>query len=85
MMDATRITSQGQVSVPAAIRKSLGLTPGSLIEWIVQGDEVIVRRSGRLDSQAMHDAIFQGRKPVSNGMTKDEAIAAHFREKYARG
>ncbi len=83
-MDATRITSQGQVSVPAAIRKSLGLTPGSLIEWVVNGDEVIVRRSGRLDSQAMHDAIFQGRKPKSNGMTKEEGIASYMREKHAR-
>ena len=84
MMDLTRITSQGQLSMPAAIRKSLGLAPGSLVEWNLRGDEVVVRRSARLDSKAMHDAIFQGRKPVSNGMTKNDAIAAYIREKHAR-
>lgn len=84
-MDETRITSQGQVSVPAAIRKTLGLTPGSLIEWVVDGDEVIVRRSARVNSEALHEAVFRGRKPVSNGMTKEEGIAAHIRAKYARG
>ena len=41
----SKITSQGQVSIPAPIRQKLGLTPGSKVEWCVQGDDVIVRRA----------------------------------------
>ncbi len=29
----SRITSQGQVSIPARIRRKPGLTPGSTVEW----------------------------------------------------
>ncbi len=36
----SKITSQGQVSVPAAIRRKLSLAPGSRIEWREQGDDV---------------------------------------------
>ena len=35
----SKITAQGQVSVPARIRRRLGLTPGSKIEWCESGGE----------------------------------------------
>ena len=41
----SKITSQGQVSIPARIRRKLGLTAGSKVEWCGRGDEVIVRRA----------------------------------------
>jgi AbrB family looped-hinge helix DNA binding protein len=43
----SKLTAQGQISVPAEIRKKLGVGPGSVLEWDEQNDEVIVRRAGR--------------------------------------
>lgn len=54
----TKLTSQGQVSVPASVRRALGLTPGSTLEWIEEQGRIIVKRATRHDSQAVHDALF---------------------------
>ena len=33
----TKITSRGQVSVPAEIRKKLGIGPDTTLEWRIEG------------------------------------------------
>jgi antitoxin PrlF len=43
----TRLTAQGQVSIPAEVRRRLGLTAGSILEWDAEGDRVFVRRVGK--------------------------------------
>ena len=43
----SRITAQGQISIPAAVRRMLGIGPGSLLEWELRGDCVVVRRAGQ--------------------------------------
>jgi antitoxin PrlF len=54
----SRITAQGQVSVPAKVRQRLGLGPGSVLEWHEEGDRVIVRKAGRYSSEDIHRALF---------------------------
>lgn len=54
----SRLTSQGQISVPAAIRRTLGVGPGSVLEWHDAGDHVVVRRAGRFSSEDAHRALF---------------------------
>ncbi|QNK72201.1 AbrB/MazE/SpoVT family DNA-binding domain-containing protein [Variovorax sp. PAMC28562] len=61
----TKLTSQGQVSVPAAVRRALGLTPGTVLEWVEEKGRIVVKRATRHDSQAVHDALFpEGATPV---------------------
>jgi antitoxin PrlF len=81
----TRITSQGQVSVPAAIRRKLGVAPGSTLQWTLRGDEVVVKRRNTVSSLDMHKALFPDGppKPISLKQMKD-AIAQHARDRYAR-
>ncbi|MBV8308177.1 MAG: AbrB/MazE/SpoVT family DNA-binding domain-containing protein, partial [Gammaproteobacteria bacterium] len=43
----SRLTAQGQISVPAEVRKKLGIGPGSVLEWDEQGEQIVVRRAGR--------------------------------------
>ena len=43
----SKITAQGQISVPAEVRKKLGLRPGSILEWHDEGGKVLVSRAGR--------------------------------------
>ena len=43
----SKLTAQGQISVPAEVRKKLGVGPGSVLEWHEEGDQIVVRRAGR--------------------------------------
>lgn len=38
-----KITSKGQVVIPQEIRKKVGLKPGDLVEFEVEGDRIIIK------------------------------------------
>lgn len=42
-----RITSQGQITVPKAVRDQLGVRPGDELEFESRGEEVVVRHRRR--------------------------------------
>ena len=80
----SRITSQGQVSIPAPIRRKLGLTPGSTVEWLERGDEVMVRRASKYSSLDIHEAVF-GSPPARRSIEDmDEGIRSRMRRTHAR-
>jgi AbrB family looped-hinge helix DNA binding protein len=54
----SKVTAQGQISVPAEVRKKLGIGPGSVLEWHEQKGELVVRRAGRFSSADVHEALF---------------------------
>ena len=54
----SKVTAQGQVSVPAKVRQKLGVGPGSVLEWDEDGDRMIVRKAGRHSSEDIHRALF---------------------------
>ena len=54
----SRLTAQGQISVPAAVRRKLGVGPGSTLEWHEEGEKIVVRRVGRFTSAELHEAVF---------------------------
>lgn len=54
----SKVTAQGQVSVPAKVRQRLGVGPGSVLEWTDEGDRVVVRKAGRYSSEDIHHALF---------------------------
>lgn len=54
----TKLTSQGQVSVPAPVREFLNLIPGSMLVWTQEGDKVFVERAKRHSTQEVHEALF---------------------------
>lgn len=73
----TKVTAQGQVSVPAKVRQRLGVGPGSVLEWDDEGDRVVVRKAGRYSSEDIHRALFS-RTPrrrtleeMKNGIRQD--------------
>jgi len=81
----SRLTSQGQISIPAEIRKRLGIGPGSMIEWEEKDDQVVVRRAGRYTSEDVHAALFP-RKPNRRGTVDvKEGIRSYIRRRHARG
>ena len=62
----TKLTSQGQVSVPAAVRSFLHLTPGSVLVWSQDGDRIVVERAKRHSTAEVHQALFEGQSPADS-------------------
>ncbi len=82
----SRVTAQGQISVPLKIRKKLGIGPGSVLEWEEEGDKIIVRRAGFYSSEDIHRAIFGGKTPEPHTLEElKEGIRRYVRKRYARG
>ena len=79
----SKVTAQGQISVPAEIRKRLGIGPGSVLEWEEKSGEVIVRKLGRYTSADVHHALFGETRPKPNVNVK-EAIRTRMRRRHAR-
>jgi AbrB family looped-hinge helix DNA binding protein len=81
----SRLTAQGQISVPAEVRKRLGVGPGAVLEWDEENGQVVVRRAGRYSSEDIHRALF--RKPPQAKSLDDlkEGIRRHIKGRYARG
>jgi antitoxin PrlF len=82
----SKITAQGQISVPADVRRRLGVGPGSILEWEEEGGKIVVRRAGTYTFEDIHNALFKGRKPKKISVEEmKEAIAQHIRDQHARG
>ncbi len=80
----SKLTAQGQISVPSKIRKKLGVGPGSILEWDEVGEAVVVRRAGRYSSEDVHAALFE--KPPSthkSGQNLKDGIRSYVRKKHA--
>jgi AbrB family looped-hinge helix DNA binding protein len=80
----SKLTAQGQISVPAEIRQRLGVGPGSVLEWDEQDDQVVVRRAGRYSSEEVHNALFPAGHPPPPPEDTKEAIRKYIRKKHAR-
>lgn len=81
----SKVTAQGQISVPAEIRRKLGIGPGSVLEWDEEGDKIVVRRSGRYASEDIHRALFPNGPPKRRTLKElKEGIGRYMRERHAR-
>jgi AbrB family looped-hinge helix DNA binding protein len=82
----SKVTAQGQISVPLNVRRKLGIGPGSILEWEENGDEIVVRRAGRFSSEDIHQALFGARTPKAHTISElKEGIRNYARKRYARG
>ncbi|AGP40780.1 hypothetical protein BE04_22775 [Sorangium cellulosum] len=80
----SRVTAQGQISVPAEVRKRLELVPGSILEWDAEGDRITVRRVGRHSFEDLHQALFS-REPEPRSLEDlKEGIRQRMRARHAR-
>jgi AbrB family looped-hinge helix DNA binding protein len=80
----SKVTAQGQISVPAEIRRKLGIGPGSILEWNAEGEHVIVRKAGRYSSEEIHRALFP--TPPKRKSLRDikKGLGRHVKAKHAR-
>jgi antitoxin PrlF len=81
----SKLTAQSQISVPAEVRKKLGVGPGSVLEWDEQGDQVVVRRAGRHTSEEVQQVLFPHGKPSKSPADVKDGIRTYVRKRHARG
>lgn len=81
----SRLTSQGQVSVPAEVRRRLGLASGSVLEWDEDGGQIVVRRAGQYSSEDIHKTLFPEGPPRPRTLEElKDGIRRYIRKKHAR-
>ena len=80
----SKVTAQGQVSVPAKVRQRLGVGPGSVLEWDEDGDQVIVRKAGRYSSEDIHRVLFAKTPRRRTVQEMKNGIRQHVKKRHAR-
>jgi len=68
-----RLTSKGQVTIPLAIRRKLGLLPNTEVVFDVVGDSVRVRKADR--QTRGRDLVSRLRGSADTRMTTDEILS----------
>ncbi len=80
----SRITAQGQISVPAEVRRQLGVGSGSVLEWDNEEGKIVVRKAGRFSSEDVHQTLFS-KRPRARGLAEmKKGIRQHIRKQHAR-
>jgi len=77
----SKLTAQGQISVPLDVRRRLGIGPGSILEWDEEGGKIVVRRSARFSSEDIHRALFPKGAPEPRRL---DEMKEGIRRRYAR-
>ena len=81
----SRLTAQGQISVPVEVRRKLGIGPGSLLEWDEEEGKMVVRKAGRFSFEDIHGAVFPAGPPKRRSKEDiDSALTRYFKAKHAR-
>jgi antitoxin PrlF len=81
----SKVTAQGQISVPAGVRRRLGVGPGSVLEWDEDGGNIVVRRSARFSSEDIHRALFPTQAPEPRTLDDmRQGIRHNIRKRHAR-
>jgi bifunctional DNA-binding transcriptional regulator/antitoxin component of YhaV-PrlF toxin-antitoxin module len=81
----SKLTAEGRTLGPAPVRKRLEVGPGSVLEWALHGDHVVLRRAGPPMSEVLQRAVFPDGPPVRRplGVLRD-GVRRHARERRAR-
>jgi antitoxin PrlF len=83
----TKLTSQGQVSVPAGVRNFLNLTPGSVLVWKEKAGKISVERAVRHSTADVHQALFgdglNAPVPAKTSTELKQGIRQFMRHRYA--
>ncbi len=84
-LSRSKVTSQGQISIPAEVRRKLGVGPGSVLEWDEEGGKIVVRRAGTFSSEDIHEMLFPEKPPEPRSLDElKEGIRRRVRERHAR-
>jgi bifunctional DNA-binding transcriptional regulator/antitoxin component of YhaV-PrlF toxin-antitoxin module len=80
----SKITGQGQTSVPLEVRRKLGVGPGAILEWDEEGGIVTVRKAGRYSSEDIHRRLFPKGPPTRHSLKElKEGVRTEVKKRHA--
>lgn len=82
-MFQTKITSQGTISLPAALRKKYGFKSGETVT-IEDNGEIIIRKTPSFEELREKNAKYIKNAPKGYTYKSGDGITAHVHEKYAK-
>lgn len=80
----SKLTAQGQISIPTEVRRRLGIGPGSILEWEEEGEKIVVRRAGRYSSEDLHRALFEETPEPRTLDELKEGVRQYVKTRHAR-
>ncbi len=80
----SKLTAQGQISIPTEVRRRLGIGPGSVLEWEEDGERMMVRRAGRYTSEDVHQALFEKAPEPRTLEELKEGVRRYVKSRHAR-
>lgn len=80
----SKLTAQGQISVPTEVRRRLGVGPGSVLEWEEEGERIVVRRAGRYSSEDIHQALFENAPEPRTLEELKDGVRRYVKTRHAR-
>jgi AbrB family looped-hinge helix DNA binding protein len=81
----SKLTAQGQISVPVDVRRKLGIGPGSVLEWEEDGGRIVVRRAGRFSYEDIQRALFGDCPPEKRSLAElKDGIRRCAKKRHAR-
>lgn len=72
-----RITSKGQVTIPIEVRRKAGLLPGTEVDFVVEGQTVVVRKADAPKGETRGQRavrLLKGSATQHLGMSTDELM-----------
>lgn len=69
-----RITSKGQVTIPQEFREALGLFPESEVEFYIEDEHLVLKKSLKQEKHRLDNFIQQMRGKATVKMTTDEIM-----------
>lgn len=70
---AGKVTTKGQITIPLDIREELGIQPGSIVEFEVTDDAVLVRKRSDAGGRGM-SLVARLRGTATTDLTTDEIM-----------
>jgi antitoxin PrlF len=80
----SKLTAQGQISVPAEVRRKLGVGPGAVLEWDEEDGQIVVRRAGRYSSDEIHRAVFRKSPEAKSLGELKQGVRRYIKGRHAR-
>jgi antitoxin PrlF len=77
-MQSSSVTSKGQVTIPAAVRRKLGIKPGDRVGFVEEDGRVVLERCENRVSASF--GVLKARRTVSLGEMEDAIAAGAVRD-----
>ena len=74
VLDMAKVTTKGQITIPVAIRKALGVKTGDKVLFVDNGDGTIAMRNATLKAFSEAREAFAGAAEEAGFATEDDVV-----------